>query len=189
MITTDKKLIMLIGKTHSGKTTFAKELKKKIKNLIVLEADPIAIFMKENFPELRESDDIEHTGIFKNVSLKYKTFLLFLEFALALNRPIILSNSNMWSNGRKMVLKLCKKFGYKIIGVYFDFSEEFLIQRVQNGNRSTNVLRKSKNFNELIFNQRARMQIPKSSEFYKFMTIKSEYDLKTIKNNLINEVN
>jgi len=181
----DKKLIMFIGKTHSGKTTFAKELEIIKKDLLVLEADPIALFMRENFPKLRELDDKEHGGAFKNASLKYRLFLLLLEFAMSFGRTIILSNSNMYERGRKLVFSLAKKYKYKVIGVYFNFPEEFLINRIKKSKRTTKILRVSKDFNELIINQRTRMQVPNPKEFDKFYEIKSEEDLNNVKINLI----
>lgn len=181
----DKKLIMFIGKTHSGKTTFAKELEKIKKDVLVLEADPVALFMRENFPKLRELDDKEHSGAFQNASLKYRIFLLLLEFSMSFGKTIILSNSNMYEKGRKLVFKLAKKYRYKVIGVYFDFPEEFLISRIKKSKRTMKILRVSKDFNELIINQRTRMQVPNPKEFDKFYTIKSEGDLIKVKNNLI----
>lgn len=181
----DKKLIMFIGKTHSGKTTFAKKLEIIKKDLLVLEADPIALFMRENFPKLRELDDKEHEGAFQNTSLKYRLFLLLLEFAMSFERTIILSNSNMYERGRKLVFSLAKKYKYKIIGVYFNFPEEFLINRIKKSKRTTKILRVSKDFNELIINQRTRMQVPNSRDFDKFYEIKSEKDLNNVKINLI----
>ncbi len=182
---TTKKLVMFIGKTHSGKTTFAKELEKINKDILVLEADPIALFMRENFPKLREMDNKEHIGKFQNVSLKYKLFLLLLEFSMSFGKTIILSNSNMYKSGRKLIFNLAKKFGYKIIGVYFDFPEDFLLKRIKKSKRTTKILRVSKNFNDLIINQRTRMEIPTSKEFDLFYVIKSENDFDKIKNNLI----
>jgi predicted kinase len=182
----EKILIMLVGKTHTGKTTFANEVKQEFKNVLILEADPIAVFMKENYPELRFSDDKEHTGEFKDVSLKFKTFLLFLEFAMSLNKPIMLSNSNMWLKGRELVFELCKKNGYKVIGIYLNLPEEILINRINVSERSTNVLRTSKSFNELILNQRERMQPPEPSDFTEFFECKSEQEVEDIKKKIIN---
>jgi predicted kinase len=179
----DKKLIMFIGKTHSGKTTFAKELEKE--NIIILEADPIALFMKEHFPKLRENDNKHHNSSFNEISIKYKTFLLFLEFAMSLNKTIILSNSNMYEDGRKFIFNLCKNFNYKNIGVYFDFPEDFLIERIKKSKRTTAILNVSRDFNDLIINQRTRMEIPSPNDFEKFFVIKSEKDLIKIKNKLI----
>lgn len=181
----NKNLIMFIGKTHSGKTTFAKELEKENTNIIILELDPMALFMRENFPKLRELDDRDHSGKFKNISLKYQTFLLFVEFAMSFGKPIILSNSNMWVKGRSLIFKLAKKFDYKIIGVYFDFPEEFLLNRIKKSKRTTNVLRISKSFEDLIINQRTRMETPNPKDFKEFYIIKSENDLEKVKNKLI----
>ncbi len=181
----DKILIMLIGKTHCGKTTFAAKLKDEVPNALVLEADPIAVFMKEKFSDLSNLDDQEHNGNFDNVSLKYRTFLLFLEFALSLGRPIVLSNSNMWQKGRIMVFDLCKKFGYKVVGLYFDFPEELILSRAEISDRSTNILRTSKSFKELIINQRSRMQPPESSEFDELIVAKSPDELIKAKSSLI----
>lgn len=179
-----KNLIMFIGKTHSGKTTFAKELEEINQNLLVLEADPIALFMREHFPKLREMDNKKDFGKFKNISLKYKLFLSLLEFSMSFDRTIILSNSNMYESGRKLIFKLAQKFDYKIIGVYFDFPEDFLISRIKKSKRTTKILRVSKDFNDLIINQRTRMEIPKPKDFDLFYTIKSENDLIKVKNNL-----
>lgn len=180
----NKILIMLIGKTHSGKTTFAKKIKNEVRDILILEADPITIFIKEHFPELKDNDDQKHSELFKEVSLRYRTFLLFLEFALSLGRPIILSNSNMYINGRTMIFDLCKKFNYKVIGVHLDLSEEILFNRTQDSNRSLNVLRTSKDFNDLIINQRNRMQPPESSEFDEFFNIKLEGEIVEVENKL-----
>lgn len=181
----DKKLIMFIGKTHSGKTTLAKEIEVLNNNVVVLEADPIALFIREKFPKLRELDDKEHSNIFKNISFKYKTFLSFLEFSMSHGRPIVLSNSNMYKKGRDLIFKIAKKFNYKIIAVYFDFPEELLISRIKKSNRTTKILRVSKDFNDLIINQRTRMEIPNQKDFDKFFIIKSENDKEKVKNELI----
>lgn len=181
----DKKLIMFIGKTHSGKTTFAKELEEIKKDILVLEADPIALFMRENFPKLRELDDKEHSGAFKNASLKYRLFLLMVEFSMSFCRTIILSNSNMYERGRRLVFKLAKKYKYKTIGVYFDFPEEILINRIKKSKRTTKILRVSKDFNDLIINQRTRMQAPEPNNFDRFYRITTEEELNKVKGNLL----
>lgn len=183
-----KQLIMLIGKTHSGKTTFAENLNKKFPNLLVLEADPIAIFVKEKFPALSNLDYKKHTGKFKNIALKFKTFLLFLEFGLSLGKTIILSNSNMWDKGRKMVFKLCKKFNYEVIGIYFDYPEEILKSRVKKTDRSKEILRIAKDFDDLLNKQKSRMQEPKSKEFDEFFVIKKEEDIDKIMKSLKNKI-
>lgn len=178
----DKKLIMFIGKTHSGKTTFAKELEKENKELVVLEADPISLFLKEHFPKLIEDSS-------KEINLKYQTFLLFVESAMSTGKMILLSNSNMYRKGRELIFNLSKKYNYKIQGVYFDYPENTLFERAQISNRNTAVLNRSRDFNELIINQRTRMEIPNSHNFENFFTIKSEAELLKTKADLLQLLN
>ena len=90
----------------------------------------------------------------------------------------------MWLKGRQLVFDLCKRFNYKLVGVYFDFPEELLLERVKISRRSFNVLRVSKDFSDLIINQRTRMQAPGPLEFDVFYTIKSPKDLLIIKQKL-----
>lgn len=181
----DNKLIMFIGKTHSGKTTFAKKIAKKNINVLVLEADPIALFMHDHFPRLRKNEDKNYDGSFKKLALKFQILILFIKTAMQLKMKIILSNSNIWKKGRNLVFKMCKKFNYKVIGVYFDFPEYFLINRINKSTRTINILNTSKNFHELIIKQRARVQPPNPEDFDKFFVIKSESDLKKVEIELI----
>lgn len=123
---------MFIGKTHSGKTTFAKELEKIKNDVLVLEVDPVALFMRENFPKLRELDDKEHSGAFQNASLKYRIFLLLLEFSMFFGRTIILSNSNMYERGRKLVFKLAKNINIKLLEFILIFLKNFSLTELKN---------------------------------------------------------
>ena len=181
----DKKLVMFVGKTHSGKTTLAKKIEAAQPELLILEADPIALFLKDTFPALAKIDDTEHTGAFKNTSLKYKAFLLLVEFALSSGRTVLLSNSNMWKKGRQFLFKLAQKFEYKTICVYFDYPEEILFERAKESKRNTQVLRVSKSFEDLIIKQRTRMEIPNPKDFDLFLHIKSEADLSLVEQKLL----
>lgn len=49
-------VVMTVGKTHSGKTTFGMELAKKIKKSCVLDADILSEFLKTTYPILYKSD-------------------------------------------------------------------------------------------------------------------------------------
>ena len=104
---------------------------------------------------------------------------------MSIGKPIILSNSNMWIKGREMVFELCKKFDYKITGIYFDILEEILVKRAEISGRSINVLRTSENFQALIVNQRNRMQPPNSDDFDEFFVVKSEDEVKKLQKDLI----
>ena len=45
-----------------------------------------------------------------------------------------------------------------------------------------------KDFQDLLSNQKDRMQVPDPSEFDKFFTIKSESDLEMVKNEIIKDL-
>lgn len=180
----NKKLIIFIGRTHSGKTTFAKKLEKKYKNLLVLEADPIEIFLKEQFPRFKELN--EKLNVQKdNILLRRDIFLLFLKFALKSGRPIVLSNANIWKEWRDQMIELGRQSNYKVIGIYFDIPDKVLLERVKKAKRPTKFIREAKNFKDLLASQKSRIQIPRSFDFDKFFVIKTENDLEKIKKELL----
>lgn len=180
----NKRIIILIGKTHSGKTTFAKRLEKIDKNILLIEGDPIELFLKSDFARLKNIDEKRYLT-HKGNSLLHKIFSVFFNFALETGQPIILSNANIWRGWRKKVIKLARKFDYKIIGVYFDLSNELLLKRISKTKKTTKVIREAINFRELLINQSDRIQIPKETEFDEFYIVKSEKDLRALKNRLI----
>ena len=45
-------VIMTVGKTHSGKTTFARNLEKEITNSVVIDQDNHAEFLQSTYPLL-----------------------------------------------------------------------------------------------------------------------------------------
>lgn len=177
-------VLMAIGKTHSGKTTFANELISDISEGVIIETDPIALFLRETFSTLRALD-LDHRGGFSSPSLKFLLFRTILTFALEQNFNVILSNSNMYENGRKDVLNIVDQYKYKTIGVYFNYSEEVLLNRVEYSGRDTKVLVVSKDFNELVVNQRTRFQPPNKDDFDYFFEITDPADLPEIKGRII----
>lgn len=171
-------VIMLVGKTHSGKTTFGRLLKEHVVKLVVLETDAVAIFLREHFPEVASADDHEHTGKFEKVSLKFLLFQNIFTRALEIDAPLLLSNSNMWKEGRRVLLEECKRAGRRTIGVFFDLPVDLLKERAEKSERDTRVLRTSRHFPELLERQASRMQTPSANEFDEFYVVHSqvEYD-------------
>ena len=112
-------VLLTIGKTHSGKSTFANEIISEIPNGVILETDPIALFLRATFPNLHALD-MDHSGGFSSPSLKFLMFRTILTFALEQDFNIVMSNSNMYEKGRKDVLDIIKKYRHKTIGVYFN---------------------------------------------------------------------
>lgn len=177
-------VLLTIGKTHTGKSTFARDISTYIPNAIILETDPVAVFIRTHFPALRALD-IDHSGSFTSPSLKYVLFRAILSYALEHNTNVILSNSNMYENGRKDVLDVIKEKGKKTIGIYFNYPEEVLLQRAASSGRDINVLSVSKDFNELIINQRTRFQPPHPGDFDYFFEVTDPADLPQVRNDIL----
>ncbi|MDB5260476.1 MAG: hypothetical protein JWN37_707 [Candidatus Nomurabacteria bacterium] len=177
-------VLLTIGKTHTGKSTFAKELSTEVPNVVIIETDPIALFLKASFSTLHALD-VDHKGSFSSPALKFLVFRTILDFALNQKTNIIMSNSNMYENGRRDVLKVIKNHDAKTIGLYFNYEEKIIMDRVKISNRDIDVLSVSKNFEELIINQRARFQSPNKDEFDYFFEVTHPEELLDVKKRII----
>lgn len=180
----DQYAILTIGKTHTGKTTFAKEVAPKLANCAVLETDPIALFLRQHFPGLHMLD-LDHSGGFSSPSLKFILFRTILSFALENRFNVILSNSNIYENGRRQVLDIIKRYKVRTVGVYLNYPEEVLIERAERSQRDIEVLRVSKDFKDLIINQRTRFQPPDGSDFDHFFEVTDPAELPAVERKII----
>lgn len=177
-------LIMTVGKTHSGKTTFARKINDILPNSVVLESDVISVFLRENFPLIHFSSVNREFGRkfdFEKPQLKYAILKTILTFSLENGFRIILSNSNSIKKARAQVIKLIRSYGTKVIMVYFNIPEEVLLKRIKKAGRSTAVLNSSKNFRELLTKkQRVIFEAPNKDEADYFFEIKREKDIPLI---------
>jgi len=178
------KLILTIGKTHSGKTTFAEELKDKI-NGVVIQTDPLAEFLKDNFP-IDFCEDKEHDGSFQNQSLKMELFETILDYGPKHQKyNIILANSNLHLKLREKIIKLARQNGWLVAGVYFNYPEKVLENRIISAQKSKKVLNASADFKVLLKKQKKIISKPRSEEFDLFFEIKTDNDLEKTKRKII----
>ena len=59
-------VIITVGKTHSGKTTFARALEKQLNNTFVMDQDNHAEFINTNYKNLQPkkgSNTLKHSGL------------------------------------------------------------------------------------------------------------------------------
>ncbi len=174
-----KYAIMMIGKTHSGKTTLARQLAKNLRG-IVLETDNLALFLKKEFPIDFDADK-EHSGSFDNPSLKIKLFETILEHAIATGCYLpILSNSNLHQKLRDKLIEKLHRHDYEVIGIFLDLPRKVLRERVEIAQKDTGVLNVSKDFNVLLDKQRKILAKPKAEEFDYFLEVKKEEDIQMI---------
>jgi shikimate kinase len=166
-------VVMTVGKTHAGKTTFGWELKKRLKNCCVIDSDEIAIFLRKQFPELYDSKNFrQHDSFCTDSPLRMMALLDVYEYAIHTNATIILTNVNSTRRFRKKESLLAHKAGRKVIMVYFNRTDHILLDRIRKGNRSKACLHTSKTFEDLLLKrQRDCFEAPDKKEADIFLEI------------------
>ncbi|MGE6345668.1 ATP-binding protein [Bacillus mycoides] len=143
-------VIITVGKTHSGKTTFAKALEKELPNSFVMDQDNQAEFINTHYGKLQPT---EGPNTFKHGLSKF-----IVDYAKeCTNLHLIICNSNRSRNGRMYLLnELFKKEEYVRILIHFDIPDDVLYERVTRSKRSTNIFRGNYcNFKEVLNRQQA----------------------------------
>jgi deoxyadenosine/deoxycytidine kinase len=124
-------VIMTVGKTHSGKTTFAEALEKELHNSVVIDQDNHAEFLHTYYQPLLPKNG-------PNL-IKYALTQTIVEYAV--------NETDM-----KRLEHFHEK-GFTSILVHFDISEHILKERIAKSNRSTTVLRTASTFEEVLTRQ------------------------------------
>src|SRR5690606_33103063 len=98
-------VVVTIGKTHSGKTTFAKQLELQLKNAVIIDQDNHASFINAYYKSLRPKEGPN--------TLKYKVTQTIVDYAVdQTDCHLILCNSNLARNSRKDVLDYFRRKGF-----------------------------------------------------------------------------
>ncbi len=133
---TQKRLVIItVGKTHSGKTAFAKKLEEALHNSFVMDQDNNAEFINTYYEKLQPK-------LGPN-TLKHAISKLIVNYAKEeTNLHFIISNANRSKKGRAYLLEeLFEAKEFTRILVHFDIPDEVLQERVVNSKRSTNIFR------------------------------------------------
>jgi len=150
-------VVMTVGKTHSGKTTFAKELESVLQHAIVIDQDNHAEFINNHYKKLRP---IEGPN-----TLKYSITNAIVNYATEQSDfHIILSNSNLDKSGRANILRYFHDKGFKSIIVYFDLPIDLLKERVTLAQRSKTIFRSASSFFEVLERQEMFKEIQPSKD-------------------------
>lgn len=143
-------VIITVGKTHSGKTTFARSLEKELNNSFVMDQDNHAEFININYEKLQPTEGPN--------TLKYGLSKFIVDYAKEhTDLHLIICNSNRSRNGRLYLLEeLFNKDEFVRILVHFDIPDDVLQRRVTQSERSTNIFRGAySNFEEVLVRQQA----------------------------------
>jgi len=137
---------MTVGKTHSGKTTFAKALENHMFNSVVIDQDKHAEFLQMNYQTILPKQG-------KN-TIKYAMTQTIVNYATTeTNCHLILCNSNRNQKGRLKLLEQFHNEGFTSILVNFDIPEHVLKNRVAKSQRDTSILRTASTFAEVLTRQ------------------------------------
>ncbi|WP_078379982.1 AAA family ATPase [Sutcliffiella halmapala] len=141
-------MIMTVGKTHSGKSTFARDLEKELSNSIVMDQDNNADFINTFYRNLQPKHGPN--------TLKHAISKLIVNYAIEqTNFHLIICNANRSRKGRSNLLEefFCENEFVRIL-VHFDIPDDVLQFRVRNSQRSTNIFRGTyTNFEEVLVRQ------------------------------------
>lgn len=142
--------IITVGKTHSGKTTFARALEKELQNSIVIDQDNHAEFINTYYKKLQPKDG---PNIFKHaISMMIVNYVIDHT-----DYHLIICNSNRSVKDRSHLFgKFFPQNDFIQIIVHFDIPYHVLQERVSESKRSTNIFRGSYvNFEEVLKKQQA----------------------------------
>ncbi|ENQ3107426.1 AAA domain-containing protein [Bacillus sp. 491mf] len=143
-------VIITVGKTHSGKTTFARALEKGLNNSFVMDQDNHAEFINTNYEKLQPTEGPN--------TLKHGLSKFIVDYAKEhTDLHLIICNSNRSRNGRLYLFEeLFNKAEFVRILVHFDIPDDVLQKRVTQSERSTNIFRGAySNFEEVLVRQQA----------------------------------
>lgn len=143
-------VIITVGKTHSGKTTFARALEKELPHSFIMDQDNQAEFINTHYEKLQPTEGPN--------TLKHGLSKFIVNYAKEhTNLHLIMCNSNRSRNGRMYLLnELFKKEEYVRILVHFDTPDDVLYERVALSKRSTNIFRGNySSFKEVLNRQQA----------------------------------
>ena len=148
-------LITTIGKTHSGKSTFAKKLEEHLSNAIIVDQDNHATFVNTYYNKLQLNKNPNQ--------LKIGLSKYILDFTIKqTNLHIILCNSNINQDARIELMEsfFPKELFLRII-VHFNINDALLLTRITESKRSTTIFRdRNLTFEQLLANQSNKVDPP-----------------------------
>ncbi|GAA0342557.1 AAA family ATPase [Bacillus carboniphilus] len=142
-------VIITVGKTHSGKTTFARALEQDLENSLVMDQDNHAEFINTYYNNLQPKLGLN--------TLKHAISRLIVDYAKEnTDFHLIICNSNRTRKGRQFLLdELFPPSEFIRVLVHFDIPDDVLRSRVMDSQRSTNNFKSASNFEEVLDRQLA----------------------------------
>ena len=174
MSASNKYIIMCVGYTHSGKTTFARKLVKELTDIVLLDNDDIASFINSQYPTAVFSDYNKIKRNFKEPNLKFLLSKDILKFCLRAGLNIIHASGNLGKDARLVILNNAKKHNYKIITIYFNLPKELILSRIKITKKSKNCFKLSKSWAQVLKKQELYAELPptkKNAIYYEIQNL------------------
>ncbi|MBR7798155.1 AAA family ATPase [Agaribacter marinus] len=171
-------VIITVGKTHSGKTTFAKALEQQLHHSLVIDQDNHAEFINTYYKPLLPKQGPN--------AIKYTITQSIVSYAVQqTNLHLILCNSNRSRKDRLELLSYFQRNGFTSILVNFDIPDPILQERVIKSQRSTAIFRFVSNFEEVLTRQQAEtdkedIKAPLIDEADHLFVIKKEPEVQSV---------
>ena len=168
-------VIITVGKTHSGKTTFARALEQELDHSLVIDQDNHAEFINTYYESLRPKKGPN--------TLKYAITNFIVEYAKEqTDVHIIICNSNRNQKGRAHLLEeVFDKKEFVRILVHFDIPDDILQARVTQSQRSTKIFRSATTFEAVLVRQQAEtVSDPSEYEADHLFTIKDNTEVHSV---------
>ena len=177
-------VIMTVGKTHSGKTTFAKDLEEQLHNSLVIDQDNHAEFINTYYKKLLPKQGPN--------TIKYSITQTIVDYAInQTDYHLILCNSNRSRKSRLNLLESFHAKGFISVLVNFDIPDHILQARVAISKRSTTIFRSASTFEEVLIRQQAESQKsdvtePKEDEADHYFVISETKEVPSVIRSIIN---
>lgn len=161
-------VIITVGKTHSGKTTFAHKLEQQLENAIVVDQDNHAEFINNYYTSLQPKKGPN--------TLKHAISQTIVDYAVnETNCHLIICNSNRNKQSRLDLLKQFRNKGFATILIFFDIPHVVLQERIKKTKRSTAIFRSASTYDEVLERQQAEpAEAPSEDEADHMFAIKNE---------------
>ncbi len=176
---------MTVGKTHSGKTTFARKLEQELNNSFVMDQDNNAEFINTFYHKLQVEQGPN--------MIKHALSKLIVDYAIAnTDLHLIICNSNRSRKSRLNLLEeLFNENRFVRILVFFDIPDDVLKERVIHSQRSINIFRGAySNFEQVLLRQQAESQLedvadPEEWEADYLFVVKDNDDVGSVINKIV----
>jgi len=189
MKTGKKYIIMCVGHTHNGKTTFARKFVDQVKNIILVDNDDVASFINKTYPLAVFSEYNKVKRTYKDPNLKFLLAQDIFKFCLKAGLNVIHCSGNLGKNARLVITKNAKKYNYELITIYFNLPREVILERLNNSKKDTIVFKSAKKWSEVLAKQDLYAELPPSQKNTIYFEIKNSKDYQEVFNKVKEIVN